>query len=67
MGRVRGHTFCCEQEDEMLEAIKKSLGLDNESKKRRDEARARVREEERRERADRVRQEAEMSKKYGDK
>ena len=48
----------------MLNALKKTLGMDEEGKKRRAEAREKVREEERRERAERVRQEAELSKKY---
>ena len=51
----------------MLDALKKTLGLDEEGKKRRAEARERVREEERRERAERVRQAAELEKKYGAK
>jgi hypothetical protein len=59
-----GHAFCHEQEDEMLDAIKKTLGLDEESKKRREKAREKVMEEERRERAERVREGAELSKKY---
>ena len=48
----------------MLNALKKTLGMDEEGKKRRAEAREKVREEERRERAERVRQEAEQAKKY---
>ena len=48
----------------MLNTLKKTLGMDEESKKRRVEAREKVREEERRERAERVRQEAELAKKY---
>ena len=47
----------------MLDAFKKALGLDEEGKKRRDAIREKVREEERRERAERVRQEAEAMKK----
>lgn len=42
----------------MLDAIKKALGLDEEGKKRREQAR----EQERRERAERVRQEAQAMK-----
>jgi hypothetical protein len=61
---LRGHAFCCEQEEEMLDAFKKALGLDEEGKKRREKAREKVLKEERRERAERVRQEAELSKKY---
>ena len=48
----------------MLNALKKTLGLDEEGKKRRAKAREKVREEERRERAERVRQEAALSKKH---
>jgi len=48
----------------MLNALKKTLGMDEDGKKRRAEAREKVREEERRERAERVRQEAELLKKY---
>lgn len=48
----------------MLDAFKKALGLDEEGKKRREKAREKVLKEERRERAERVRQEAELSKKY---
>jgi hypothetical protein len=51
------------KEIDMLDAIKKALGLDEEGKKRREAVRKRVREEERRERADRVRQDAEAMKK----
>lgn len=51
----------------MLDTFKKALGLDEEGKKRREAARRKVREQERRERADRVRQEAELERKYGDK
>ena len=48
----------------MLNALKKTLGLDEEGKMRRAKAREKVREEERLERAERVRQEAEQAKKY---
>ena len=48
----------------MLDAFKKAMGLDEESKKRREKAREKVQEEERRERAERVREGAELSKKY---
>ncbi len=48
----------------MLNALKKTLGLDEEGKKRRAKAREKVREEERRERAEHVRQEVEQAKKY---
>ena len=47
----------------MLDAFMKALGLDEEGKKRRADARERVREEERRERAERIRQDAEAMKK----
>ncbi len=46
----------------MLEAIKQALGLDEESKKKRQLAREKVLEQERKERAERVRQEAEAMK-----
>ena len=46
----------------MLDALKKTLGLDEEGKKRREIARKKVREEELRERAERVRQEAKSLK-----
>ena len=51
------------KEIDRLDEIKKAFGLDEEGKKRREAARKRVREEERRERADRVRQDAEAMKK----
>ena len=51
----------------MLEAIKKALGLDEEGKKRREETRKRLREEELAERAARVRQDAEAMKKAAGK
>jgi hypothetical protein len=63
MGRLRGHAFFSQKEDDMLDVLKKTLGLDEESKKRRAAARKRVREEERKERAERVRQDAEALKK----
>ena len=63
---MRGHAFYSEKEDDMLDAFKKTLGLDEESKKRREKAREKVREEERRERAERVRQEAEAMKQIAD-
>jgi hypothetical protein len=47
----------------MLDAIKKALGLDEEGKKRREQ----VREQERRERAERVRQEAQAMKRAVEK
>ena len=51
----------------MLDALKKTFGLDEESKKRRAAARKKVREEERRERAERVRQDAEALKEIAKK
>lgn len=47
----------------MLDAIMKALGLDEEGKKRREQAREQVREQERKEREERVRQEAQSMKK----
>jgi hypothetical protein len=52
------HAFETGKEDTMLDAIKKTLGLDEEGRKRREEARAR----ERKEREQRVRQEAQAMK-----
>lgn len=51
----------------MLDALKKTLGLDEEGKKRREAARKKAREEERRERAERVRQDADALKKIAGK
>lgn len=51
----------------MLKTLMETLGLDEESKKRRQQAREKVREEERRERAERVRQDAEAMKKAAGK
>jgi hypothetical protein len=51
----------------MLDAFKKTLGLDEEGKKRRAKAREKVLEEERRERAERVRAEAEEMKRAAGK
>ena len=51
------------KEEAMLESIMQALGLDEESRKRRQKAREKAREEERAERAERVRQDAQAMKK----